>query len=241
MKSSKSRRRSLRRQWSVDVPSTIQKKFREVTRRSKSLDDDVSKQRLLKDDIDSKLAYSNDGAVENFGGDESELHCSSRSSSWHSSDEESNRKTSSAWQKIDDIQIEVENYDVVRNSQSESPRDSDYLSVSTASVLSTIDEASPRSPTKRTSPHDYEGDVNKGKDEVNVPRKFARNEFSNTDAETRNIDPEGRETAPAERHRRHAICEEMERYIIVDQKGHSLRKYRETLIRHRVLKELCLL
>ena len=241
MKNSKSKRKSLRRQWSVDVPSSIQKKFREVTasRRSKSLDDEDYKQKLL----DNEKTYDktcgerkNYGSFENFGQHHSELPQVSYSgapSPFHSFDEDNSQDsfTNEAQDiaQIGDIQIEVK-----RERASSPIRTKDILCVNTCGLLSTIDELAPRSPTKRTSPA-AEFDHSQNKIGINdVPRKFAKN-----DDATKVYSDE--EPEIGERYRRYAICEEMERYIVCDHKGLSLRKYRETLIRHRVLKELCLL
>lgn len=240
MKSNKSKQKSLRRQWSVDVPSSIQKKFREVTSRSKSLDEDVSRQKLLGDGNEcsrqkNKRSY---GSFENFGQDNSEQPrslCSSGSIPWYSfndnsegsfGDSEAQNQT-----EINDIQVEVKSCGNFENNVLPT-RTTEILSENSYGLLSTIEELVPRSPPKRTSPA-AEFDINKDKSGINdVPTKFARSE----DTSDEQLEPE-----IGERFRRYAICEEMERYIIVDHRGLSLRKYRETLIRHRVLKELCLL
>ncbi|XP_028405152.1 uncharacterized protein LOC114527646 [Dendronephthya gigantea] len=233
MKNVKSKRKSLRRQWSVDVPSSIQKKFREVTaaRRSRSFDEEVYKEKLL-DDKEYKGEGNNKckGSFDNFGQADSELphsSCSSGSSPWYSFDDDNEdtereiNETQPGLNRpdIDDIQIDI------KSSENLSPakRTKDIVG------LSTINELVPRSPIKRTSPA---ADINKDKTGNDVPKKFAKNEEIATGEEEPEI---------GERYRRYAICEEMEKYIIVDHKGLSLRKYRETLIRHRVLKELCLL
>ena len=239
----KSKRKSLRRQWSVDVPSSIQKKFREVTasRRSKSLDEEVYKEKLLNEtEYDRQDNKKVKGSFENFGQDHSELphspSLSSSSSSWYSFDDDNSESSfrgneTQNQTEINDIQIEVKSRENFNEKASSPTRTKDILSVNTCGVLSTIDELVPRSPTKRTSPA-AEFDINKEKTGINdVPSKFAKNEDTINDEE-----PE-----IGERYRRYAICEEMERYIIVDHRGLSLRKYRETLIRHRVLKDLCLL
>lgn len=243
MKNSKSKRKSLRRQWSVDMPSSIQKKFREVTasRRSKSLDEEYYKQKLL----DNEKTYDktcgerkNYGSFENFGqvhSDPPQLTDSCGSSPFHSFEEDNSQDSLTENEaqdvtQIGDIQIEVK-----REKAPSSMRTKDILSVNTCGLLSTIDELVPRSPTKRTSPAaEFDHSQNKiGNNDVPA-RKFAKNEEA-----TRVSSDE--EPEIGERYRRYAICEEMERYIICDHKGLSLRKYRETLIRHRVLKELCLL
>lgn len=246
MKRCKSKRRSLRRQWSVDVPSSIHKKLRDVACRSKSLDGHVSKQLLLDEEHEkTPTCRRNDDSFENLGGDEWEQYCPSHSRSWVAFKTGTTqdsflayRDTSSTWQKMDDVQIEVDDENDLRNLEVSAGKQENYQNANSSSLLSTIDEIASRSPTKRTSPLAFDSEVKQGKYEINVPSKCARNEFPNTDADTDNDDPEG--TAP-DRHRRHAICEEMEKYIIINERGHSLRKYRETLIRHRVLKELCLL
>ncbi len=242
----KTKRKSLRRQWSVDVPSSIQKKFREVTasRRSKSLDEEVYKQNLLHETEYDRQDNPNKGSFENFGQDHSDFadfgllqspSCSGGSSPWYSFDDDNSEGSlrendTQSQSEIDDIQIEVKSCE--NSDKASLPiRTKDVLSVNTSGLLSTIDELVPRSPTKRTSPA-AELDINKDKTGINdVPTKFAKSGHASNDEE-----PE-----IGERYRRYAICEEMERYIIVDHKGLSLRKYRETLIRHRVLKELCLL
>ena len=244
MKNSTSKRKSLRRQWSVDVPSSIQKKFREVTqfRRSKSLDDEVYKQKLLTDESqfdrhDNKQRTK--GSFENFGQDRSELphsSCSSGSSPWYSFDDDNSEGSFREYEPqnqtdIDEIDIDVRNCENFEKA-SLSMRTKDILSVNMCGSLSTIEELSPRSPTKRTSPA-AELNTNEHKTGITgVPIKFAKGEGPRNICE---------EPELGERYRRYAICEEMERYIICDHKGLSLRKYRETLIRHRVLKELCLL
>ena len=238
----KSKRKSFRRQWSVDVPSSIQKKFREVTgsRRSKSFEEDVYKQKLLHErEYDGQSYMRDKGSFENFGQDHSEFgpphspSCSSSSSPWCSFEDDSSdgsirENETQSQSEIDNIEIEIKSFE---NFGKVSMRTKDILNVNTCGVLGTIDELVLRSPTKRASPA-AELNINKNKTEINdVPRKFAKSEKASNDEE-----PE-----IGERYRRYAICEEMERYIIVDHKGLSLRKYRETLIRHRVLKELCLL
>ena len=240
----KSKRKSLRRQWSVDVPSGIQKKFREVTgsRRSKSLEEDVYKQKLLHDaEYDGQSYMRDKGSFENFGHDDhSEFgpphspSCSSSSSPWCSFEDDNSdgsirENETQSQSEINNIKIEIKSCE---NFEKVSMRTKDILSVNTCGILSTIDELVLRSPTKRASPAAAELNVNKNKTVINdVPRKFAKSEEASNDEK-----PE-----IGERYRRYAICEEMERYIIVDHKGLSLRKYRETLIRHQVLKELCLL
>jgi hypothetical protein len=243
----KGKRKSLRRQWSVDVPSSIQKKFREVTgcRRSKSLEEDVYKQKLLHETeyYDEQGNRRDKGSFENFGQDHSEFGpphspcCSSSSSPWYSfeddnSDASARENETQNESELDDIQIEIKSCESFEKFSALPVRTKDILSVNTCGLLSTIDELVLRSPTKRASPA-AELDMNRNKTEMNdVPRKFAKS------ADTCSGDEE---PEIGERFRRYAICEEMERYIIVDHKGLSLRKYRETLIRHRVLKELCLL
>lgn len=240
MKNIKSKRKSLRRQWSVDVPTSIQKKFREVTaaRRSRSFDEAIYKEKLL-DDKEYKGQGDNKtkGSFDNFGQADSERphsSCSSGSSPWYSFDDDNNEDKAEDKARemiethpglkrtdINDIQIDIKSYENLLPAI----RTKDVIS------LSTIDEIVPRSPTKRTSPA---ADINKDKTGNDVPKKFAKNELEGI--VTGEEEPE-----IGERYRRYAICEEMEKYIIVDHKGLSLRKYRETLIRHRVLKELCLL
>lgn len=244
MKNSKSKRKSLRRQWSVDMPSSIQKKFREVTasRRAKSLDDEDYKRKLLdneKPNDSTCFERKNYGSFENFGQDQSEPpQYSGGPSPFHSFDGDNSEDSfgeseTRSMTQIGDIQIEVKSFG--NSEKASSPiKTKDILSVNTCGLLSTIDELVPRSPTKRTSPA-AECDLSHNKIGINdVPRKFAKNEEA-----TRVCSDE--EPEIGERYRRYAICEEMERYIICDHKGLSLRKYRETLIRHRVLKELCLL
>ena len=249
-----SRRRSLRRQWSVDIPSTIQKKLHKVVSRSKSLDDEVSKELLLDEENGNKKATRKcgNGSFVNLGhrdGSESEddypspTSQSSLSSKYDSTDSsfQVDEDAACSWEKLNDIQIEIDDGEAAfENSKFFPGKVDNYYNVNTPGLLSTIEEiASPRSPTKRTSQDTSDGVVNKEKDETNdVPRKFARNDVSRVEADTDNLMAEGGTT---DRHRRHAICEEMEKYIIVDARGHNLRKYRETLVRHRVLEELCLL
>lgn len=242
MRSSKDKRRSLRRQWSVDVPSSIQKKLHKVVSRSKSLDDKFSRQLLLDEESDKKptCKYGN-GSYENLGlGDGHEEEYCSSSPTCSDSSSKVDENAACSWQKIDDIRIELDDDEEEFEKSILLSSDKVENKQNTLGLLSTIDEAPPRSPTKRTSQHTFDGDVNKEKYEINdVPRKFARNDVSGVDADTDNIESEG--GTITDRHRRHAICEEMEKYIIVDARGHNLRKYRETLVRHRVLKELCLL
>lgn len=252
-----SRRRALRRQWSaVDVPSTIQKKLHKVVSRSKSLDDEVSKELLLDEEDGDKrhTCKCGNGAFVNLGhrdGSEPEddypspTSQSSLSLMYDDSTDSSfqvDEDATCSWEKINDIQIEIDDGEAAFENSNLFPGKVDnYYNLNTpGGLLGTIEEiASPRSPTKRTSQDTSDGGVNKEKDETNdVPRKCARNDVSRVDADTDNAMAEGGTT---DRHRRHAICEEMEKYIIVDARGHNLRKYRETLVRHRVLKELCLL
>ena len=234
MKSSS--RRSLRRQWSVDIPSTIQKKLHKVVSRSKSLDDEVSKELLLDEENGNKknTCKCGNGSFVNLGhrdGSESEddypslTSQSSLSSKYDSTDSsfQVDEDAACSWEKINDIQIEIDDGEAAFENSKLFPLNK-YRCL--------------RPTSKRTSQDTSDGVVNKEKDETNVPRKFARNDVSRVEADTDSSMAEGGTT---DRHRRHAICEEMEKYIIVDAKGHNLRKYRETLVRHRVLEELCLL
>lgn len=251
MENVKSKRRSLRRQWSVDVPSSIQRKLRQVAftcRRSKSLDEANYKERLLKpqEEHEEKQKTRNSATFENLGRDRHSVPTnsplSSSSSPWYSFDDD---MSDCSLIEVDETQNETGLNDIqivdMGNCESIGPEKAsipmkikEFLGSSTYSgLLSTIDEFDPKTKRSSTFPV-FNNEKMKREPQSKIPRDFA--DFDHFDYYEKDNEPE-----IGERYRRYAICEEMERYISVDHKGQSLRKYRETLIRHRVLKELCLL